>query len=376
MDEATLSWGDTRPESVRILANEYADRHSTSEEVQPTLYLCFRLSRRLGIGFRSKPRYLVAFLLPFGLALIPALVIAAVVGQWATIPLLSWFVVTAAIGASYSVAAPLVQAASDNIVSLHRALAREEEIHRLMAQDRRWFNVRTCSAVSVALALGLTAILYVLQRYIGSVPMQAGTLWINAYLFYVLTEESYLSLAIFVEAHNMSVCHYQLYGLSPIDSLALKRAVRGYNQVGAIFVLALTLVAFLFVLVLPADPNLIAAFVISLLLVEYLVCALGFLGPRLFLGRIVRVKKEQEMEPLRGELNGLLARLKELTEEEYDRMKRLQETHDAIRDSSENLLPLGDLAKVVGALALSTLTVVATALADAYLAEWVKPFLP
>ena len=82
------------------------------------------------------------------------------------------------------------------------------------------------------------------------------------------------------------------------------------------------------------------------------------------------------MERLRGELNGLLARVKELTEEEYERMKRLQETHDAIHDSSENLLPVGDLAKVVGALVLSTLTIVATAFADVYVAEWVKPFLP
>ena len=72
----------------------------------------------------------------------------------------------------------------------------------------------------------------------------------------------------------------------------------------------------------------------------------------------------------------IVAWLKELTEEEYDRMKRLQETHDAIRDSSENLLPLGDLAKAVGALALSTLTILVTAFADVYVAEWVKPFLP
>ena len=48
-------------------------------------------------------------------------------------------------------------------------------------------------------------------------------------------------------------------------------------------------------------------------------------------------------------------------------MKRLQETHDAIRDSSENLLPLGDLAKAVGALALSTLTILVTAFAQ----EWI-----
>jgi hypothetical protein len=57
-------------------------------------------------------------------------------------------------------------------------------------------------------------------------------------------------------------------------------------------------------------------------------------------------------------------------------MTQIQEAHDAIRDSPENLLPLGDVAKVVGALALSTLTIVATAFADAYLAELVKPFLP
>lgn len=70
------------------------------------------------------------------------------------------------------------------------------------------------------------------------------------------------------------------------------------------------------------------------------------------------------LAPVRGELNGLVAWLKELTEEEYDRMKRLQETHDTIRDSDENLLPLREFAKVVGALLLSTVTVVVTAFAQ------------
>jgi hypothetical protein len=376
MDEATLSSWDTRPEHVRALANQHADRHARKEEYHPTFFLCFRLLRRLGIGFRSPLRYVVTFLLPFGLAVIPALVITVVAGQSASIPLLSWLIVSAALGASYSIGDPLAQAAADNIMSLHRALASEEEIHRLMAWDRRWFSIRTFSVVGVASALGLTAILYVLQRYVGGVPMLAGTLWISAYLCYALAEQSYLSFAMFMEAYRMSVCHYQLYGLSPIDSLALKRAVRGYNQVGAVFVLALTSVIFLFVLVLPASSNLIAPIVVSLLLVEYLVCALGFFAPRLFIGRIVRAAKEQGMEPLRGELNSLLAQLMQLTEEEYDGMKRLQETHDVIRDSSENLLPLGDVAKIVGALALSTLTIVATAFADAYITEWVKPLLP
>jgi hypothetical protein len=72
----------------------------------------------------------------------------------------------------------------------------------------------------------------------------------------------------------------------------------------------------------------------------------------------------------------IVAWLKELTEEEYDRMKRLQETHDAIRDSSENLLPLGDLTKAVGALALSTLTILVTAFAQEWIAGLAKLFQP
>jgi hypothetical protein len=75
-------------------------------------------------------------------------------------------------------------------------------------------------------------------------------------------------------------------------------------------------------------------------------------------------------------LNDLLPRLEELTEGEYERMQRLQETQDAIRDSSENLLLLGEFAKVVGALLLSMLTVVVTAFAQEWIAELVKSLQP
>ena len=69
------------------------------------------------------------------------------------------------------------------------------------------------------------------------------------------------------------------------------------------------MVVLLLVVLLPAGSNLTAPIVIQLLLVEYLDVALACVGPRVFIGRIVRAKKEQEMEPLRGELNGLLARM-------------------------------------------------------------------
>jgi hypothetical protein len=376
MSEPTLGSWDTRPESVRELANQHADRQAWMANWYPDFFVRFRFFSRLGIELSSRLGYLASFLFYFVLIVLPALIITAIVGQLANIPLLSWIIVATAAAGLYTIGSPWAHAAADNIVLLHRALAREEEIRRLMAWDQRWYNVRIFSAVGGACALGIILVIHLLQRNAAGMQMPAGALWISAYLAWMVGQNCYLLALLFLEADRMSVCHYELYSLSPIDSLALKGAVRGYNQAGAVVLLLMTLVILGLLLLLPAKPTLMAPIVVSLLLVEYLGAAFGSVGTRLHLGHIVRAKKEQEMEPLRGELNGLVARLKELTEEEYDRMKRLQETHDAIRDSSENLLPLGDVAKVVGALALSTLTIVATAFADAYVVEWVKPFLP
>jgi hypothetical protein len=376
MNEPTLGSFDTRPESVRALANQYADRHAKLVDWYPSFFLRFRLLRRLGIEFRSVAGYLASFCLYFTIILIPALIMTAVAGHWASIPLVSWPIIATGVAALYTIGFVWIQSASDGIVSLHRALADEAELHKLMAWDRRWYNIRVHAAVGGVFALGMTAALYVLQRHVSGMRMPAGALWIGFYLSYVVAESWYPVLLLFIEAKNMSVCRFELYSLSPIDSLALKRALRGYNVAGALNILVLSLVILGFVLLLPAGSKLVIPIVVSLLLVEYLCTALGCLGPRLYIGRIVRAKKEQEMVPLRGELNGLLARLKELTEEEYEGMKRLQETHDTIRDSDENLLPLGTLAKVAGALALSTLTIVGTAFADVLLAELVRPFLP
>lgn len=82
------------------------------------------------------------------------------------------------------------------------------------------------------------------------------------------------------------------------------------------------------------------------------------------------------MEIPQVRLNNLLPRLEDLTEEEYERMQRLQETQDAIRDLPENLLPLGEFAKVVGALLLSTLTILVTAFAEEWIAWLVDRFVP
>jgi hypothetical protein len=120
----------------------------------------------------------------------------------------------------------------------------------------------------------------------------------------------------------------------------------------------------------------LAPIVLSLLLIEYLCTAIAVLVPRFFLERIVRAKKEEEMGILQRQLDDLLPRIRELSDEEYEEMTRLQEAHDAILDSPENFLPVGAFVKVIGALLLSTLTVLITAFAQEWFAELAKRFLP
>ena len=57
-------------------------------------------------------------------------------------------------------------------------------------------------------------------------------------------------------------------------------------------------------------------------------------------------------------------------------MTRLQKAHDTIRDSPENLLPLGAILRTVGALFLSTATILVTAFAQEWIAEWAKRLIP
>jgi hypothetical protein len=376
MNHLSSAPSDARPEHVLALANQYADQHKGIANTVTALFIPSRLLLWLGIEFQSTQGYLLLGLFYLLLSAAPALILTAITGQWACAPLANWTLVTVGLAVLLVPGYPLWQAASNDIVALHRALADEETIRRLMAWDRRWFSARVTTSVSTALALATVVLLLVVPRHGQGAPLPAGTVLICAVIAF-LVGNTYSTLFIVpVEACLMSTCRYELYRLSPFHSLALQQAVRGYNQLGVVTVPTLTLLILMLVLLLPASSNLLAPLVVALLLLEYFAVTASMIVPRLMIGRIMRAKKEEEMKPLRRRLNTVLPRLEELTEEQYEGLKRLQETHDAIRDSPENLLPLGEIAKVVGAVLLSTITVLVTAFAQEWFAELAKRLLP
>jgi hypothetical protein len=374
MNQSALESPESNAETLRALAGQYIDRHSGVENyvVWPSLEVW--LLRRLGLEPLSWLGCLVGGIINFLMVLLPALILTAITGQWASIPLLSWIIVAAIWAGLSMVRNPLFRPAIRNLLSWLWAIVDEADLQRLIAWERKWFSHRVSIPISGALTLGTILPLYFLALH-GS-DVLAGTAYVGGFVVFFLVQAVYAFVMMAFEASNLSTCKYDLYRLSPADSVVVRRSLRGYNQFGTLAVMIMTVVILLLLILLPGGSGVVAPVVLSLLLVDYVSTAVGTLIPRFLMGRIIRAEKEKEMEILQVRLNDLLPQLEELTEEEYDKMVSLQETQDTIRDSPENLLPLGDLAKVVGALALSTLTIVATALADTYVAEWVKPFLP
>lgn len=363
------------PESARALAAQVADHNRRMENHFFQISFEFWLSRKLRIDPLGGRGRVVAVVFHSLMLLLPALLLTAITGQWASVPWAAWIIVGVGYGGFLSLGYPLMWDAIGNLQSWVGAISDEEDLHRYTEWHRIWYGRRMYVFVSAVLTLAALAAMYYLAYHRSGVPLQAGTLVIIAGILFLVAHNLHGMVMIVPEAHLLSSCKRELYCLGPADSVPLRRALRGYNQMGAVFVAGFTTLILLLIPVLPGGSDTITPIVLALLVVEYLCCGLAVLAPRLIIERMVRARKEEEMEILQRRLNGMLPRVGELTEEEREEMTQLQEMHDAIRDSPENLLPLGAVVRVVGALLLSTITILATTLAEEWLVKWVQRFV-
>jgi signal transduction histidine kinase len=357
---------DDRSELLRALAEQYARQHTSLESWVLVYFAPFRLLRRFGVDPRTSQGYLATGLFATVLCLSPALVITAITGQWALAPVKAWAVVAVGFGVLLAIAYPVYRTIIDALVSFHRSMADEAGLRRLIAWDRRWYSLRASAPAAGAFTLGMLIVLFFIQRRTSGVSIPAGTIAVGAMLIYQVGEITYGTFMLAIETRILVAYDYILYRLSPIDSVALRRSIPGYNQVGLGNSLIVTLIIIGFVILLPARSSLIGPIALIMLLMSYLGIAFGMFMPRLAMQRIIRAEKEREMAPLQRRLNELSARLRELSEEEYQELKRLAEIHDTIRDSSENLLPLATIGQIIGTLILPTVTFIIAVAGEAY----------
>jgi hypothetical protein len=70
---------------------------------------------------------------------------------------------------------------------------------------------------------------------------------------------------------------------------------------------------------------------------------------------------------LERELNVRVQQVASMSEAEYEEFRRLESLRNTIADSSDSFLSIGSVARIFGAAALSTITVVGTAVMQIYL---------
>lgn len=364
---------DERAELLRALGEQYAHRTRDIRNYSLFWFTTSRLFRRLGVSRHGR---LAAALLWMIFMLGLPLIITGVAGQWAVAEIQRWAVVAVTFGITGMVIDRLYYESAYDRVSLHRTIADESGLRRLMAWDRRWYSVRAMASAAGAFMVATLVLVFSIQQPGSIAPISAGTIVVAAMLLYLVGENLYGIFIWSVESRILVGYKYELYRLSPIDSVAVQRSLRGYNGAALLASLLTTIFIIELIILLPAHSSLLVQIALVLLIITYLSVGLGVLLPRLAIRRIIQAQKEREMAPLQSRLNYLSARLRELTEDEYEEMKRLEETHDKIRNSSEDVLPIGAIGRIVGTLLLPTVTFVAAVAGQVDLSNLLERFLP
>lgn len=376
MTQVAWESAEASPERLQALADQIVNHQSSVQNYVLNVAADFWLLRRLGLEPLSVPGRLVAVVFHFLTVLLPALVLTAITRDGHAPSLVAWIIVAVFWGGLLSIV-PLVYGLSiPNHLAWLGAIVDEADLHRLIAWGRRWYNYWVVASIAGALTLSTVVPFYLLAVRGSGVPVSAGSLYAGAFIVFIAMQNAYCISMMTGEAYNLSTCNYELYRLSPADSVLVRRSLHGYNQLGALNVVVTTAGILFTLLLLPAGSGLVWPVVLSLLLVEYVSTGLGLMLPRVVLGHIIGRTKAVEMETLQIRLNSLLPRVGELTEDEREEFTQLQETHDAIRDSPENLLPLGAILRNVGALLLSTATVLIAAFAQEWVAGLAELFQP
>ncbi|HTE50222.1 MAG TPA: hypothetical protein VK698_05065 [Kofleriaceae bacterium] len=338
------------------LAAAYTERHAGMESYVLSWRLAFLLLRKLGLdpaGARGRIANLalIAILL-FG---VPAAV-AAATDQWHLAPLRTWAMVALLFGVLGAVIYGPLRAAIEEFLSLHRLMAEVAGLERLVAWDRRWFSLRVSIPATALFATAMFALLIGRMDDAWS-PIDNGTLVVAAMLLYEVGEVLFTVVMLGVESRLLDRYDYDLYRLSPIDSIGVQRSIRGSNRLGLLVGLVATTIIVGFLMLFADQAALVGEIALSLLAMAYIATAMGVILPRLAMKRIVRGEKERELGPLQHRLDELTGRLGNLSEREDKELVRLRETHDLIRRSGESVLPLSSIGQLLSSLIIPTLTV-------------------
>jgi hypothetical protein len=367
------SWEGPSKEALELSRRCTAHRTAMENFILPW-HVTFWILRRMGIDPSSRLGRTIMALLVAAAIIAAPLAATAITGEWSAAPIVMWCVVGATFAALGVEIYPFYVRCIGDHLALHRAIRNEEELRQLLAWMQRWFHVRASAPIALVISGATLAVLLLLQHRTGEAALPAGTVVIGGILIYQVAEVTYTVVLNGIESRRLASSDYALFGLSPIDSVPIRCAVRGYNRVALGHSMVATLFLIEFLMLLPASSPLTPWVALVLLAMVYFGVAFGNVLPRLGMQRIVQAEKDRRLARVQERLNQLAGRMLSPGPGERLELHRLLELHDRICASSENLLPLATVGNLVGTLLAPTLVFVLAVAGEVYLERLLERF--
>ncbi len=349
------------------LANLYANQHERLDNFIFMYAIPSQLFRRYGVELYSSLGYLLLFGLFFLIIFVPGLIITAATAWWVGMPPLRLALIAASLAFLNVLALIGAQVPAYKISALHRFLRDSDQIRKLMVWDRKWFGPRRSLLMGGSIGLAFLVVLYLLNYLVIGIHLPAIVLWICAVIAVFLGQFSFSTSMIFFEFKKLSTCRFDLYRLNPFDTFALQKTSRGLKQLGMVSTFSLPCFLLVLLFVLPQGSALNIPITAGFLLLTYVAVVIGILFPLGFLGTIVKNEKWRLLTPIQTDLNQIAEGLPNLSNSDYRHYVQLQSIYQTLHDTKESFLSLGALARIGGALLLSTTTVLLTSVVQAYL---------
>jgi hypothetical protein len=260
----------------------------------------------------------------------------------------------------------VVDAAIHRVSAMHRALIDEREIEQLRAWDRRWYSAQMSGLAGVLVGVVLVAGMYALTLNLTGIALPLAALFVCAAIGVFAGEYSYGTGMVAAEFRRFASSRFGLYPLSPLDTDALQRASSGLRELLIMSIAVFPLFLLVLLTLLPSGGDLGLVVTGSFLLLGYLFTGVGIVLPLHYMGEIVKAEKRRVLAPVRARLAELLPRVPELSREDHEAFMRLQALEASIASSKDSYLGVGPDLRIAGAVALSTITVVAPVLLQAW----------
>ncbi len=325
---------DARVEEVRRLFGSSAARLFSP--------LVVSIRRRLGLAPLSSGAFALAGALGFGIRLALALLVTALIGQWADIPWGRWAVILVfyglfeASGLTFTPPpdvepGPRIRKMGEDMTPLLPTIVRESDLQDLAAFLRRWTRLSVMVACGVAVAALMLGAGWLLAPT-GMNELPAGSIVLLAFLLY-----DFGALMVFWDlfawAFTARQARYDhdLFWPSPADSPEVRKAMQMWNVralawwITVYLVLTLVLVSW--------DSPVVVPLAVGFIVIGYLTTIGAAFGDRASVRKIVERVRQQQLEELRQRISPFKSRFTDLSTQESEQLRELLFLHDRIRDA-------------------------------------------